>query len=235
MATGVSTTPEPAPPPRRRRWVPLSLRIFLALLAILSAVTAWEGLRMYRQQVAIREIERLGGKLNCQPDCPKWLLPWLGTDQIKLFDRVEEVQLSNTRASDETMGHLRCLTRLKGLYLDGTQITDVGLASIRGSTELEDLMLDRTRITDAGVAHMQGLAALEKLSLSETQITDAGLAQLKTLARLKLLHLAHTHVTDAGVDDLKRTLPNASVWKLVERDDRNPWPPWPNQSGIGFM
>jgi len=211
--------------------------MFLALLAILSALTAWEGLRMYRQQVAIREIERLGGKIGSEPDCPKWLQPWLATEQLRLFDRVVEVGLGNAKASDETMGHLGCLRHLKTLYLDGTQITDTGLACIRSSTELEDLILDRTQITDAGVAQLQGLRALEKLSLSETRITDAGLAHLKSLARLKLVHLARTQVSDAGVADLRQHLPNASVWKLVVRDDRDlvRWPPWLGQPGTGFM
>jgi hypothetical protein len=217
MSAAIPLAAETNKPPRPRRWIPLSLKMFGALVAIISAFTGWEGLRIYRQQVAFREIERLGGTVGTQPDCPTWLKPWLGAAQIKLLDRIVDVDLPETAASDETLAHLWWLTGLRRLNLDGAQISDAGLARLRTSTSLDDLKLDRTRITDAGLAHLKDLPALQSLSLSETQITDAGLDHLKSCRHLRLLHVVRTQVSDAGIADLKRHLPDISVWKLADR------------------
>lgn len=225
MVTQAHPTPDPTTgkPPRPRRWIPVSVKMFAAVLGLLLLGSLLRiGLPIYRQQAATREIERLGGNFGTKRGGPEWLREWLGDEWMKLFDTVTNVNLSNTKASDGTMGRLCWLTSLQTLYLDRTQITDAGLARMKASTALKDLSLDSTRITDMGLAHLTELRVLEKLSLSGTQITDAGLARLKSLTSLKLLHIARTRTTDGGIADLKQVLPMVSVWKLAERDRNEP-------------
>ena len=51
------------------------------------------GLPIYWQQVAIREIERLGGNITVRKRGPEWLRRWIGNDRIKIFDDAEIVYL----------------------------------------------------------------------------------------------------------------------------------------------
>jgi hypothetical protein len=45
-------------PPGPRRWIPVSLRIFVAILVVLGAVSGlWVAVAAYRQHVAIREFK----------------------------------------------------------------------------------------------------------------------------------------------------------------------------------
>jgi hypothetical protein len=61
-------------PPRGRRWIPLSLRIYVTMLMLAGLGSAlWIGVPAYRQKVAIREIERLGGTVNLYSQAPGWL------------------------------------------------------------------------------------------------------------------------------------------------------------------
>ena len=49
MAAQAVPIPDPTDkPPRRRRWIPLSLRMFVAML-LLGASAVWIGLPAYRQ------------------------------------------------------------------------------------------------------------------------------------------------------------------------------------------
>jgi hypothetical protein len=61
MSAGMPQSIDPAADklPRPNRWIPLSLRMFVALLLLFGI---WTGIRAYRQFVAIREIEQAGGK-----------------------------------------------------------------------------------------------------------------------------------------------------------------------------
>jgi hypothetical protein len=210
-------------PPRPRRWIPLSLKMFMAIMVLVFVGSSlWVGVPIYRQRLAMREIDRLDGSLVTMPDGPEWIRDWLDEEQMRSIDTVIGVDLSYTNASDETMVCLGGLSSLQTLSLDGTKITDVGLSHIKQSKAVQVLNLDDTLITDAGLALLADMDSLEELSLSGTQITDAGLVRLKSFTSLKLLHVARTQVTDAGIADLKRSLPNVDIWKLAERDP-NQW------------
>jgi hypothetical protein len=202
-------TPEP-----RRSSIRQPRPLWIGVAAMVLLV-AGGGLRIalpiYRQQTAIREIERLGGHVECARGGPDWLRERLGDEPMKLFDTVTQVSLSDTAASDETLNHLRGLGGLRQLDLDGTRITDAGLAGLQRSTSLHHLLLDRTRVTDAGLAYLKALRELETLSLRDTKITDTGMAHLQRVTNLQVLYVAETFVTDGGIAELKQSVPRVRV------------------------
>lgn len=174
--------------PRRRRWIPLSLKIFAAILAILSAGAGWNAWQIYRLQVAIRAIE---GSPGCQiwtrHGDADWMLPWIGVDLLEKLDPADFVCVNHVAATDDLMGHLGRLTSLRSLYLVGAEVTD------------------------ARLAHLAGLKELESAELSFNPITDAGLIPLKKLPKLKSVSLVETNVTSAGVAELQQALPGCKI------------------------
>lgn len=242
----MSSTP-PAPtsdraagsPPRSRRSIPLSLRMFAAVLLLLGGASAfWVGIPSYRQHIALGEIERLGGKTKLVPVGPRWLRSIVGNNRMRVFDQVkmvylleseatddtlasvgrlrdvEELFLSRTRVTDAGLVHLQGLTNLKKLWLDDTQVTDVSLQRLKGLARLEHLCLGGTLITDEGLVYLNGMPNLFELSLTRTKVTDAGLVHLRKVGLtqgLGILNLDDTSVTDAGVADLKRLASQLSI------------------------
>ncbi|HWE04426.1 MAG TPA: c-type cytochrome domain-containing protein [Tepidisphaeraceae bacterium] len=102
------------------------------------------------------------------------------------------------------------------LNLANTKVTDDGLKSLDGMKNLHRLHLEKTTVSDAGLAHLKGLTALEYLNLYSTGVTDAGLDNLNGLKGLKSVYLWQSKVSDAGADTLKKALPSAAVdmgWK----------------------
>ncbi len=49
-------TPEPAPPPRRRRWLRLSVRAILALVAAIAVALGWWSHLAHEQAAAVAAI-----------------------------------------------------------------------------------------------------------------------------------------------------------------------------------
>lgn len=213
-------------PLRPRRWIPLSLRMFLALLAIAGMGSVWVGVRGYRQLVAIRQLEDLGSDIVQTPAGPLWLRNLVGADRMRMFDEVTEVNygreatnaglehlrgfnrlqlltLAPAPVTNAGLEHLRGLTCLQELNLSFTQVTDVGLEHLRGLTSLQDLSLNYVQVTDAGLEHLRGLTSLQCLRLDGTRVTDAGLEHLRELTHLEDLSLRNAHVTDVGLEHLQ--------------------------------
>src|SRR5579872_1327739 len=88
-----SHDPTAAKPPRAKRWIPISLRMFLVMLAVVGvAGVLGVGLPAYRQHVAIRDIEQVDGSMRSDPVGPAWLRSWVGDERMKLFDHVVHVE-----------------------------------------------------------------------------------------------------------------------------------------------
>lgn len=152
-----------------------------------------------KQERAITEIERLGGKVevdNNRPDEP-----------------VVGVNLKHTKFADASLEHLKGLTRLERLYLNETQVTDDGMIYIQGLTNIEVLDLHRTKVTDKALEYLKGFTRLRTLNLAGTEITNKGLEHLKGLSLLQRLDLSDTKVTNAGIDDLQKALPKVKIIK----------------------
>jgi Leucine-rich repeat (LRR) protein len=184
--------------------LPRPLWFGLSTVAVVVVGLGWRvAVPIYRQFVAIREIERLYGVVRTEPRGPKWLRASLTDKRMKVFDDVIGVHFIVGRATDSTVGHLGCLTKVEVLELEKTEVTDEGLAQIKGLTNLRKLHLSNTRVTDAGLAHLKGLTGLELIQLDNTQVTDAGLSHLKGMTRLTDLNLEETQITDLGLSHLK--------------------------------
>ncbi len=178
-------------PPRPRRWIPLSLRLFVAMLVILGVGSALRiAVPAYRQYAAIREIQRLGGKADFCRVGPPWLRDLVGIDRMRMFDRVFSITLDKKRATDSTMRQIsRLATGPTSLSLSNTQVTDAGLAYLAGLNDLQSLMLDGTQVTDAGLAHVKRMKNLLALDLSGTHVTDDGIAELtRALPECEIYH-----------------------------------------------
>jgi Leucine-rich repeat (LRR) protein len=229
-----SPDPTSEKPPRPKRWVPLSLRIFIAILVLISAAALWISVGAYRQHAALAEIKRVGGRVRTHLDVPEWLWYRLGEER-DAFAEVYEVNLVGTSATDATLRYVGRLKGLERLLLDGTSVTDAGIVHLQRLPDLRKLTLNDTHLTDAGLSHLSGLTRLDQLRLGGTQVTDAGLPrlgemstlthleldgtritdsglpELKKLVALKYLSLQRTRVTTSGIDTLKQALPNTII------------------------
>jgi len=160
--------------------LPHPLWILLAVL-LLFLIAAGLGIAVphYRQQTALREIERLRGNVSISAGGPGWLRRWLGDERMQPFDTVSTVDLARSRVTD---GDLICLIHLRGLRRLNfwtAHISDAGLVHLRGLTDLRRLDLDDTGITDAGLVHLYPLTHLERVTMRATLVTDAGIAELQ--------------------------------------------------------
>ena len=91
------TTSTLGPTPHESRFsirVPRPLWIGLATgVLIVTGGALRIGLPIYREQVAIREIKRLGGQYMTSRGGPDWLRKLVGDDRMELFDKVYMVRL----------------------------------------------------------------------------------------------------------------------------------------------
>jgi len=182
MAT-VPNTPEPR---RSSIRLPRPLWIGLATVAlVVVAVGLGFGVPIYRQQVAIREIDRFGGWVAREPGGPDWLRRWTGSENI--FDEVQ------------------------GVYLVGTNLADADLDRLNGAVNPKILAISGTRVGDAGLIHLTNFTSVEALALDHSDVTDAGLKHLHRLKNLRFVDLRSTWVTDTGVAELMRALPGLKV------------------------
>ncbi len=102
------------------------------------------------------------------------------------LSKLERLDLSHTRITDEGLMHLKAARQIKELNLYyAEQITDQGMAAIRGWKNLKRLNLRGTRISDGALAIVGGLTQLEALDIAYTQFTDNGLDALVPLTQLK--------------------------------------------------
>ncbi|HEY3969261.1 MAG TPA: hypothetical protein VGM05_32215 [Planctomycetaceae bacterium] len=182
--------PNPTPSEPRRFPIGLPRPLWIGLVTVVVAV-AGVGLRIgisaYRQQVAIREINRLGGTIYRPSRVPLWLSS--KGIQFDFLDQVEAVDLT------------------------GADIDDGGMKFLRDFPELEILSLWGTRVSDSGLRNVESLTKLVELDAACTTLSDEGLIHLKGLTNLRHLKLHRTHVTDAGVTELKQALPELDVFR----------------------
>jgi hypothetical protein len=152
----------PDKPPRARCWIPLSLRIFAAVLLLLAvgpatvALLIW--LPYYRDQQAIQKIEELQGWVSVESIAPDWLRHLMGDDRIaefKGFERIVFVDLRGTHVTDADLSHLGKMVVPKSLNLDGTAVSDAGITHLRGLTSLAHLSVRLTSVTPDGVEKLQ--------------------------------------------------------------------------------
>src|SRR6267142_4839186 len=80
--------------------------------------------------------------------------------------KLERLDLSHTRITDEGLLHLKPARQIKDLNLYyAEQVTDQGITAIRGWKHLNRLNLRGTRVSDGTLAIVGGLTRLEALDI----------------------------------------------------------------------
>lgn len=218
MAAAATPTPDPTTdkPARPRRWIPLSLRLFVAMLLILGIVgVLYVGLPAYRQQEVIAEFDRLNVDYKKRP---------IGTDRLHGYlrkwnfdvDRLPHDVVSvrigyDVYPRDFKTRWFQHLSKLEELKLEASWFGRVDLSFLAGLTKLRLLSLRWMRVSDADLRTLGGLRNLKVLDLTGTHVTDSGLMHLTALKNLTWVGVGGTHVTDAGIDALQTRLPDVSI------------------------
>jgi Leucine Rich repeat len=214
MSTVMPPTSDTDRSQRPNRWIPLSLRLFVVLMALaFFGGTIWIGVRIYRYhklQAAIRDIERFGGLIYSERGGPDWLRRRIGDARMAPFDAVIIVDIDVSplidapQFGDADTLNFGALVDLEQLDLSETRISDIALSNLRSLTSLESLGLSDTQITSTGLESLSKLTRLEQLFLGRTSITDAGIPHLRGMSGLKILSLTETRVTDKCLVHLGR-------------------------------
>jgi Leucine-rich repeat (LRR) protein len=120
--------------------------------------------------------------------------------ELAALPKLERLDLSHTRISDEGLLHLRTARQIRDLnLLYAEQITDLGLSAIKNWTHLKRLNVRGTRISDPTLAIVGKLTQLESLDIANTGVTDAGLDSLVPLTHLKHLALGRSRFSDNAI------------------------------------
>jgi hypothetical protein len=203
-------------PPRRKRWIPVSLRLWLVILVVLTSAAAWIVYRGVRQAVIVRRIHEAGGQVDyygqfdgygnwiagAQPRGPAWLRKRIGND---FFDEPFSVRVNHANTGEpvpeavrNVVPQIARLPRLRSLSVDGVRLTEADLVAISKLSKLQNLFLEQGTLDDIELEPLRELQ-LECLGLQRTRISDKGLQTISQMRSLRYLDLTRTRVTDAGV------------------------------------
>src|SRR5437879_6523126 len=106
-----AVAPEPTPAEPRRFSIRLPRPMWIGLATVLligAAIFVRVGLPIYRQHLAIREIERLGGYVETRPRGPEWLRDWVGNERFRLCEDVDLVRVDRptVAVTEATLAHV---------------------------------------------------------------------------------------------------------------------------------
>ena len=148
---------------------------------------------------------------------------------------LRDLDVSETRFTDESSTCLRALSNLVTLRLSGTRIGDSATQNLRGLNELTQLELNRCDLSDAALNEITTLPRLQELDLQGTSVTHLVGPQLVSLKHLTLLRLPrtftseglpglathprlqHLDVSDSSIDDIRSLATMSSLRKLTLR------------------
>ena len=174
------------------------IAIFLWLTALLAASTLdWIG------GLGGRVDRDAGGDIIAVHLRGTWVSDTELLDLARL-PKLERLDLSHTRITDEGLLHLKSAKQIKDLNLYyAEQVTDQGIAAIREWKNLKRLNLRGTRIYDGSLAIVGGLTQLEALDIAGTQFTDNGLDALVPLTQLKELAIGRSKLGKNALEVLR--------------------------------
>jgi hypothetical protein len=127
--------------------------------------------------------------------------------QLSHSRRLEWLDVSGPRVSDDGLVALSGLSTLKRLGLDHTATGDRGLAAFKACRQLSDLSVG-SQTTDAGLQQFESLDSLESLYAVDAAITGRAFRSFR-LPKLDRLVLDHCAVDDDGLSDLVQALVKA--------------------------
>lgn len=167
-------------------------------------------------------------------------------DDMEMIDiarlpKLQRLDLSHTRITDEGMLHLKPASQIEDLNLYYAEwITDQGMTAIKNWKKLKRLDVRGTRISNGTLEIVSHMPQLEALDISNSQITDNGMDMLITLINLKELALGQgrgsaadlgflrvlTTLTSLDIGGAKPTPPDMGGRRVV----RDPAPPLPENT-----
>jgi len=157
---------------------PVWIAVASAVLIVMGVVLRI-GLPIYRQQMAIREIEGIRGRIGWTLGGPNWLRALVSDDLMQLLrDDVTAVHLDWTEADDAVLLQLSAFPDIEYLDLNHAEVTDVGLQHLSRLKNLCHLHLENTWVTDAGLKHLHGLTNLKTVYV-DPRVTSAGIKELQ--------------------------------------------------------
>jgi len=160
---------------------PLSL-FLLTVVLVLGGLGLRFGIPIFRQQMAIREIRRLGGDVYRRPGGPEWLRKWLPDSCQQVIGRVRDVDLGTSEVTDADLVLLREFPEAERLSLARSQVTDAGLRQLSGLDHLDGVILDRTDVTVAGLEHLRSMPQLRHVNAVGSAITYEELRRFEATA-----------------------------------------------------
>lgn len=119
---------------------------------------------------------------------------------------VTDVRFIEQPPTNEMLGMLQSLPRLRSLVLAGTATQDDALRQIAELSGLRNLDLRNCPVSNAGLAHLIGMKSLAALRLSgatgETTVDDKGMASLAKIKTLETVMLDGLWISEEGLKPL---------------------------------
>ncbi len=125
--------------------------------------------------------------------------------------RVEWVSGASMVTDKEVAALVQIGGNISELDLSDTKITDEALATIGKFPRLAWLNLNNTSVTDAGIAQLKGLSNLSYLNLHSTNVSDTALGSLTSLRKLRQVYLWKTRVTPGEATKFAKSIPDLKV------------------------
>ena len=218
----------PASPPRRRRWLRLSLRGLMLLVLLIGVPIGWVANRIHTQRQAIATVRAAGGNVSfdyegksfgprpasqgpgrTEPAAPRWLRRWLGDE---LFQHVTMIYFNEPVALN-ILATIAQFDHLETLGLSPSRGVANESFHLRGLSRLINLIADGEWVDDRILGEIAQLSSLRYLDLTNSSGTDAGFARLGALPELVSLRISSSsNLTDAnltgqGVERLLEGMP----------------------------
>jgi Leucine-rich repeat (LRR) protein len=151
-------------------------------------------------------VARLGGKVQRDTAGNVVAVNLRGTwvDDVEMIDiarlpKLQRLDLSHTRITDEGMLHLKPASQIEDLNLYYAEwVTDQGMRAIKNWKKLKRLDVRGTRIANGTLEIVSHMPQLEALDISNTQITDNGMEMLISLTNLKELAIGQGRRGSSG-------------------------------------
>ena len=107
-------------------------------------------------------------------------------EKLALFPNLRSASFGGTNLDDVGLRHVSSVSTLENLNLQDTKITDEGLAWLERLPRLKHLRLkENTQLTNACVPRLLRLSSLVDLGIHETSIDQHGLNELVSMKNLR--------------------------------------------------
>ena len=143
------------------------------------------------------------GRILHAGDVTDWVAGLGGKVQRDAAGNVVAVNLRGTWAGDVEMVDIARLPKLQRLDLSHTRITDEGMLHLKPANQIEELNLYYAEwVTDQGMTAIRNWKKLKRLDVRGTRISNGTLEIVSHMPQLEALDISYSQVTDNGMDIL---------------------------------